>query len=124
MAGGLALAQMQTPKQRIEFYRKFMPMAAGISNVNMNRSWAAQYHPSPLLEYVRVSPTGPMLPLVFTTTTIGNRFHVALTRRSSLVNDQSAALLISTFLGELKAHCTGEPVSACREARGTPRRRP
>ena len=48
-----------------------MPLAAGISNVNLNRSWAAAYHPAPLLDYLRVTPTGPMLPLVFTTTTIG-----------------------------------------------------
>ena len=90
-----------TPQQRTDFYRKWMPLAAGISNINLNLSWAAAYHPAPLLDYLRVTPTGPMLPLVFTTTTIGRKFHVALTRRSALVDDRSAALLISTFLRQL-----------------------
>jgi hypothetical protein len=103
MAGGLTQAMLLKPQQRTEFYRKYMPMAAGISNVNLNQSWPAAYHPSPLLNYLRVTPTGPMLPLVFTTTTIGKRFHVALTRRSALVDDDAAAHLVSTFMGELTA---------------------
>ncbi len=101
MAGGLARATLLAPAQREAFYRKWMPMAAGISNVNMNTSWALAYHPSPLLDYLRVTPTGPMLPVVFTTTTLGKRFHVALTRRSELVDDRTADRLLSTFLEQL-----------------------
>jgi hypothetical protein len=107
MAGGLAQAMLLNPQQRAAFYRKWMPMAAGISNINLNQSWSAAYHPSPLLDYLRVTPTGPMLPLVFTTTTIGKRFHVALTRRGALVDDNSAALLVATFLGQLTAMASG-----------------
>ena len=60
-----------------------------------------RHFPSPLMNYIRVSPTGPMLPLVFTTTTLGNRFHVALTRRDDLIDDPRAAALVSTFIEQL-----------------------
>jgi hypothetical protein len=98
MGIGLAQGLMLTPQQRIPFYRKYMPLAGGISNVNMNRSWAAQHHPSPLLDYIRVSPTGPMVPVVFTITTLGRKCHIALTRRSALVDDAQAARLVGAFI--------------------------
>ncbi len=85
------------------FYQKHLPLAGGISNVNMNRSWAAEYHPSPLLDYIRVSPTGPIMPLVFATTTLGQRFHVALTYRPSIVNSINVDPMAGTFRDFLAA---------------------
>jgi hypothetical protein len=66
---GLVAGKMMDRNGVITFYRKRVPLAGGISNVNLNKSWASEYHPDPLLEYIRVSPTGPMMPLVFTGST-------------------------------------------------------
>ena len=35
-------------------------------------SWFADRHPFPVLDYVRVSPTGPMIPLAMNVTTLGD----------------------------------------------------
>jgi NRPS condensation-like uncharacterized protein len=103
MAAGYAQAQFLTSKQLDAFYRNYMPVSGGISNVNMNRAWPAAYHPSPLLDYIRVAPTGPMVPVVMAATTMGKRLTFVLTRRASLVDDASAAQLAQTFVDELTA---------------------
>ncbi len=76
-----AYAQMQflSKRQLAAFYRNYMPLSGGVSNVNMNRSWTVPYHQSPLLDYIRVAPTGPMVPVVIAVTTIGHRFSFVLT---------------------------------------------
>lgn len=81
-----------------EFYRKRCPLAAGISNVNLNRDWPAAHHPSPLVNYTRISPLGPMLPLVFTPTTLGTRANLGLTYRTSVLDDAAADAVIAAFL--------------------------
>lgn len=78
-----------------EWYRKRVPLSAGISNVNLRPHWPEHHHPSPLLNYLRVSPTGPMMPLVFSATTLGERLHIGLTRRTALVPPEMAHALLS-----------------------------
>ena len=95
---------MYSPNQRAQFYQKHVPIAAGISNVNLNKCWATQYFPSPLLDYIRVSPTGPMMPLVFATTTLGQTFHFALTYRPSIVPAEQVDSVAQTFLDCLAAY--------------------
>jgi hypothetical protein len=95
------------PQRIIQFYQKHVPMAGGISNVNMNRSWAPKYHPGPLLDYIRVSPTGPLMPLVFATTTLGKGFHFALTYRPSVVPRSQIDELAGTFIEELNVLAQG-----------------
>ena len=101
MLVGVTLGRMVEPQRMAQFYQKYCPMAGGISNVNMNRSWATEYHPSPLLDYIRVSPTGPMMPLVFATTTLGRSFHFALTYRPSVVSPERIDVLSREFLDYL-----------------------
>jgi hypothetical protein len=103
MAAGFAQAQFLTEEQLAAFYRNYMPFFGGISNVNMNRSWAADYHPSRLLDYVRVAPTGPMVPLVMAVTTMGRRFSYVLTRRASVVDAARGKALAERFGEELTA---------------------
>ena len=76
-------------------------MAAGISNVNLNRTWAAEHHPSPVLDYVRVSPLSPLLPMVFTPTTLGKQMGFGFTRQVSLVDNARADRIISAFTDRL-----------------------
>jgi hypothetical protein len=101
MLGGRVLGNLMSRKRLIEFYRKRLPLAAGISNVNLNRTWVAEYHPAPILDYIRVSPTGPMLPVVFTPCTLGNRMHFGLTHRVSILPDDRAAQCAAEFARRL-----------------------
>lgn len=101
MLAGVTAGKFLDDDALARFYQKNIPIAGGISNVNMNRSWAAEYHPAPLLDYIRVSPTGPMMPLVFATTTLGNDFHVALTYRPSIVAADKVDTMAGTFRGFL-----------------------
>jgi hypothetical protein len=84
-----------------DFYRKRCPLAAGVSNVNLNRSGFRALHPSPLKAYTRISPLGPMLPVVFTPTTLGNTLNLGFTYRANLISRQVAELLVGRFTDEL-----------------------
>jgi hypothetical protein len=55
------------------------------------------------MEYIRVSPSGPMTPLVITTTTLGERFHVGLTHRLGLIPPERASSLAKDFLSRLSS---------------------
>jgi NRPS condensation-like uncharacterized protein len=103
MAAGFTQAKLLSPKKLAAFYREYMPVMGGVSNVNMNRAWPAEYHPSVLLDYIRVAPTGPMVPVVFAATTIGKKLCFVLTRRASAVDEASGRELARTFIEELTA---------------------
>ena len=100
MLAGVTLGNVMG-RDVVHFYHKHLPLAGGISNVNLNRCWATGYHPDPLMDYIRVSPTGPMMPLVFATTTLGDTFHFALTYRPSVVNPAKLEPMTRMFLSEL-----------------------
>jgi len=103
MLAALAVGTVYSRPRLVEFYRKRVPLAGGISNINLNRDWPARFHPSPLLDYVRVSPTGPMMPLVFTPTTLGDHLHVGFTYRSNLIDDRRAKEMTRDFDERLRA---------------------
>lgn len=101
MFTALTYSRVTPPDEMYRMYRKHMPLSGGISNVNANGTWVAPYHPSLIREYIRVSPTGPMVPLVFTTTTLGEDLLFGLTYRSSLFTDELAAKIAATFQSRL-----------------------
>ncbi|HEV2296057.1 MAG TPA: hypothetical protein VGR35_19590 [Tepidisphaeraceae bacterium] len=101
MAAGLAVGGLFSRERMIEFYRKRVPLAGGTSNVNLTDTWAAEYHPAALLEYLRVSPTGPIMPLVFSTTTLARQFNLCLTRRNAIVSEATASAILDTIVNRL-----------------------
>ncbi len=101
--GGLAASRWLDRKRNLELYRKRVALTGACSNVNLNRDWPARYFPGPLLDYIRVAPTGPMTPLVFTPTTLGSRLGVGLTFRESILPRHRAMLALDMFLTELNA---------------------
>jgi hypothetical protein len=103
MAAALT-ARWFRPLEKInQYHRKYMPLAGGISNVNMNRTWAGELHPDPLLRYARISPTGPMVPLVLTTTTLGGRLELAITFRAAVIDAAAAQRVVDEFFSRLAA---------------------
>ncbi len=89
------------PAKLYRFYRKEIPLAAGLSNVNLAGTWADHADPARLLDYMRVSPTGPMAPLVLSVTTLRNRMTLAFTWRPSLLNEVEADDLARDVVGRL-----------------------
>ena len=89
------------PGNVYHFFRKHMPFAAGLSSVSLDRSWIREHHPSPLLDYIRVSPTGPMTPVVMGTTSLGTRLSLSLTFRAALLGPAAAQGLLHTFIDRL-----------------------
>jgi hypothetical protein len=121
MLAGYTVGRFYKPKKIVEFYRKRVPLAGGISNVNLNRTWAAEFHDDsrqpddarkPLLDYVRVSPTGPMMPLVFTPTTLGDHLHVGVTYRPSLIAPERACEMAKQFTQRLRTLARGASPAA------------
>jgi hypothetical protein len=101
MMAALAADRFVPNDELYHFYRKELPMLGGLSNVNLNDTWAARYHPEPLLEYLRVSPTGPLVPLVFSTTTLGSKLSFALTCRDALLPPHSTNAMAAAFVNRL-----------------------
>jgi hypothetical protein len=106
--GGLAAARWLDEKTNVEMYRKRVALTGACSNVNLNRDWPAKYFSDPLQEYVRVAPTGPMTPLVFTPTTLGNTLGIGLTYRQSILPDDRAAEALGMFIDELERIAMGK----------------
>jgi hypothetical protein len=93
--------RFSSPARLYDFYRKEAPFAGGISNVNLRGSWFDRHHPARVLDYIRVSPTGPLVPLAMNVTTLGDDLRLSMTYRTALLNDWAAAELAQMFVGRL-----------------------
>lgn len=79
---------LSTPRSRALFSRKTLPLLAGISNVDLTGTWADKEAPAEegraaVLDYFRVSPVGPLAPLLFSLTTIRDRVSLCVTYRTT-----------------------------------------
>lgn len=106
LLAALAARPLVKPQKLYHFFRKETPLMAGVSNVNLNHTWAAQ-HPDLVVRYRRISPTGPLAPVVFSVTTLGDDLQLSLTYRAALLTREQAQELADAFLGELAALCAG-----------------
>jgi hypothetical protein len=102
MLGAMTIDRFVPDRELYHFYRKELPMLGGLSNVNLNDTWAARYQPEPLREYIRVSPTGPLVPLVFSTTTLGENLSFALTCRDALLPSERASAMADALIDRLR----------------------
>jgi hypothetical protein len=95
---GLAVAdwffRLYSDRRRKQFYHKYHPLAGGTSNMMMDAYWKVEAQPRPK-QYFRAVSTGPMTPLVLSTTTYDRQMTIALTYR--------AGVLTPTGAGELQS---------------------
>lgn len=84
------------------FYRKRMPLLAGVSNVRLDGTALGEEHPDVLEKYVRVSPLGPATPIVFTPTTLGGELSLGVTYRVAAMGAKGAERCIETFVQTLE----------------------
>ncbi len=104
------------PRHQALFFQKNTPVAAGVSNVNLTAQWmcpAQRPADFPILDYIRISPTGPLLPLVLTLTTVGplpstnsdisdSRLNLSFTWRKTAMNEPAAENLCRDFVRGLE----------------------
>ncbi len=83
------------------WYRKVYPLSAGLSNVRLDARWFGAGGDR-ILDYIRISPTGPALPLVLTPTTIENRLNLAVTYRESSFSRPDVLKLLEVFVEKLE----------------------
>ncbi len=93
-------------KNKALLFQKNVPQVAGISNVNMTGSWVDQRGLPPdespaIQDYLRISPTGPLLPLVFTLTTIHDRLSLFVTYRTTAFTPAQAEGIVDDFMATL-----------------------
>jgi hypothetical protein len=98
----------QQPRHKALFFQKNCPLLAGISNVNLTGAWMDQVSGigATVQDYIRISPVGPLLPVVFALTTFRSQLRLCLTWRKSALTDSQAAVLAAAFikfLEDLKA---------------------
>ena len=88
------------PRHQALFFQKNCPLLAGVSNVNLTGAWMDQTPGagSVVQNYIRISPVGPLLPVVFALTTFHSRLSLCLTWRKSALTDAQAALLAAAFM--------------------------
>jgi NRPS condensation-like uncharacterized protein len=93
---GLQLARRMNTDSLIEFYRKRFPLAGGLSNVNLTGSWVSTVPQA--RAYHRISPTGPLMPIVFTPTTVGNRLNLCYSYKRAILDDTSASRIADRMI--------------------------
>ena len=93
------------PRRKAQLFPKMLPLHAGISNVNLTGSWMdkAEVHDGTpgVVDYLRVSPVGPLLPLVFTLTTIRSRLSLCVTYRKTAFSRSEAQKITHDFVTRL-----------------------
>lgn len=109
MVAGLWMSQTYSQTRLADFYRRRMPLAAGLSNVNLNQKWSWMRADvrDRIETYERISPTGPLMPFVVSTTSHRDKVHIGITRRSGLISDTVAEAIRERLIGRLKEVADG-----------------
>lgn len=83
------------------WYRKVYPISGAVSNVKLGAPWFTGASER-ILDYIRISPTGPALPLVLTPTTFGDKLNLSLVYHQASLTCAEARRLIELFLDRLE----------------------
>lgn len=103
LMAAVATQPLVPPKKIYHFLRKETPLVAGVSNVNLNKTWVTQQPASQwIARYCRISPTGPLAPIALAITSLGDDLQLSLTYRSALLTEEQARELAQAFFAELR----------------------
>ena len=95
-AAGLGWRFLSTDQRR-RFLAKHYPIWAGISAVHVDPLWEGLRREAPAREYLRAVSTGPLSPLVFAITTLGNAMWLGVSFRTADVSRQTAERVTKNF---------------------------
>jgi NRPS condensation-like uncharacterized protein len=76
------IPHFSTKRQR-KFYAKYYPLWGGISNVNLNTLWDQSIEENPI-DYLRAVSTNPVVPLVFSLTTVQDTVNIGVSFRGAV----------------------------------------
>jgi len=85
-------------EQRRCFFAKHYPIWGGITSLYVDPLWNGASDAAPLSEYVRAVSTGPLAPLVFAITTLGDAVWLGVTFRTGDVTAEAAEAAARGFL--------------------------
>lgn len=88
-------------RRKAYYARLVLPMTAGISNVVVRDAWLNAPE-GPIVDYLRGSPTGPMLPLTAAVTTLGNRINIGMTYRQAGFTASRLRAILAMFQDQLE----------------------
>ena len=91
----------KNPWQRALMMHRAVPFLGGISNVNLTDTWIGR--DERIVDYIRVSPTGVLIPAVFTLSTIRDRLSLCVTHRDAVFTREQAVAIASDFARRLTA---------------------
>jgi NRPS condensation-like uncharacterized protein len=83
-------------------YQKNYPLWGGVTNMNLNSLWAAQNEKEPV-DYFRAVSTGPVTPLVLSTSTFRDVVNIAITYRSTVFTPMEIGRIRQSFLDEIQS---------------------
>lgn len=101
LAVGRFLWRFFSPARRKKFYQKNYPLWAGLTNMNLNSLWQPSAEEG-LIDYFRGVSTGPVTPLVFSVTTVGDHANVGLSYRSTVFSPQDIEQVQGHFVQHLE----------------------
>ncbi|HTV48538.1 MAG TPA: hypothetical protein VMG59_08840 [Phycisphaerae bacterium] len=100
-------SERRVARVQADFFRRNAHVMAGISNVNLNDSWVYDRHRDVknalhILDYLRVSPAGPLSPMVFALTTLGSKMSLCFTWRKTALDRFQVERFVADFIKTLK----------------------
>lgn len=93
-------------RRLLEFYRKRVPVSAGLSNVDLSKTWVGRHRRDHIASFHRVSPTGPCMPLAIAPTTLGSSFNISFTWRQSVFAQTAIAAFIDDLVEDIYSWTT------------------
>jgi hypothetical protein len=84
------------------FMRRAIPMTAGVSNVVVRDGWMERCGAGCISEDIRGVPTGPILPLVLSPTTLGEQMNVGVTYRIAGFPRQKIDGVMEIFMNQIE----------------------
>jgi len=100
--GGL-LWRFLGPEQRVRFHGKAYPVWAGMTSLNIDALWPAAPGVSPVPEYMRAGPTGPLVPLAVAVTTANGRLALGLSYRTAAFTRDDIARIAASIRTAVEA---------------------
>jgi hypothetical protein len=99
--------------------RKVLPLVAGVSNVFLRDTWIDNQGATKILDYFRVAPTGPAIPLVLAPTTIGGHMNIGVTYRMTGFTRARIDGILDSFMDQIeRVDMTSKPMPSRRTATG------
>jgi hypothetical protein len=98
---GRFILRFFSPERRRKFYQKNYPLCGGLTNMNLNSLWGQSDDDGPV-DYFRGVSTGPVTPLVFSVTTVGDRANVGVSYRSTVFSATDIESVKNNFVKHLE----------------------